>query len=253
MPRMRFERFCGVLVALLLSIPSLSMGADNQAPPGFVSLFSGQDFSGWKVPGEDNGHWQLINGVIDYDARSESKGDKSLWTSKEFGDFTLRVDWRIKETPYVNPRVPIIMPDGSHKLNERGEAIRTAVPDSDSGVLLRGSSKAQVNIWCWPIGSGEVYGYRMDKSMPLSVRAGVTPRINADENIGAWNTFEITLRGDRLTVDLNGTRVLEKAELPGIPDRGPIALQHHGSMKGGKWTSPPSLLQFKNIFIKEHN
>ena len=84
-------------------------------------------------------------------------------------------------------------------------------------------------------------------------RAGVTPRINADENIGAWNTFEITLRGDRLTVDLNGTRVLEKAELPGIPDRGPIALQHHGSMKGGKWTSPPSLLQFKNIFIKEHN
>ena len=172
MPRMRFERFCGVLVALLLSIPSLSMGADNQAPPGFVSLFSGQDFSGWKVPGEDNGHWQLINGVIDYDARSESKGDKSLWTSKEFGDFTLRVDWRIKETPYVNPRVPIIMPDGSHKLNERGEAIRTAVPDSDSGVLLRGSSKAQVNIWCWPIGSGEVYGYRMDKSMPLSVRAG---------------------------------------------------------------------------------
>ena len=51
-----------------------------------------------------------------------------------------------------------------------------AVPDSDSGIYLRGSSKSQVNIWCWPIGSGEVYGYRMDDKMPPEVRAGVTPK-----------------------------------------------------------------------------
>ena len=30
------------------------------------------------------------------------------------------------------------------------------------------------SIWMWPIGSGEVYGYRMDKKMPPEVRAGVT-------------------------------------------------------------------------------
>ncbi len=126
-----------------------------------------------------------------------------------------------------------------------------SVPDSDSGIYLRGQGKSQINIWCWPIGSGEVYGYRMDKSMPPAVRAGVTPKKNADKNIGEWNTFEITMKGDRLTVVLNGERVIDGAQLPGIPPRGPIALQHHGGKKDGKWTGPPSLVQFRNIYINE--
>lgn len=221
------------------------------AEEGFKSLFNGKDLSGWKVPVGDNGHWKVLDGVIDYDARSEAKGNKHLWTEKEYGDFTLRVEWRIKETPYNNPRVPIVMPDGSHKLNEKGEVIRMIVPDSDSGILLRGSSKSQVNIWCWPVGSGEVYGYRMDKNMPPEVRAGVTPTTNADKNIGQWNRFEITVRGDRLTVVLNGKTVIEKAQLPGLPKRGSIGLQHHGGMRNGKWVSPPALVQFRNIAIRE--
>jgi hypothetical protein len=125
------------------------------------------------------------------------------------------------------------------------------VPDSDSGVYLRGMSKAQVNIWGWPVGSGEVYGYRMDDKMPPAVRAAVVPKKNADKDIGQWNAFEITMRGDRLTVVLNGEEVISSAQLPGIPARGAIALQHHGSKKGGVWTSPPSLVQFRNISIKE--
>jgi hypothetical protein len=28
-------------------------------------------------------------------------------------------------------------------------------------------------------------------------------------------------------------------------------MQHHGAMRNGKWVSPPCLLQFRNIFIKE--
>ena len=108
-----------------------------------------------------------------------------------------------------------------------------------------------MNIWCWPTGSGEVYGYRMDEKMPTAVRAGVTPKANADKDVGQWNAFEITMKGDRLTVVLNGVTVLEKAELPGVPARGPIALQHHGQKKDGVWTGPPSLVQFRNLSIKE--
>ena len=125
------------------------------------------------------------------------------------------------------------------------------MPDSDSGIYMRGSSKAQVNIWCWPVGSGEVYGYRTDNAMPPAVRAGVTPKRNADRDIGAWNAFEITMRGDRLTVVLNGEEVISNAQLPGVPARGPIALQHHGAKKDGVWASPPALVQFRNISIKE--
>ena len=221
-----------------------------QAPDGFTSLFNGRDFTGWKVPAGDNGHWRIVDGVIDYDAESEAK-EKDLWTERTYRDFTLRVDWRIKSTPYVNPSVPIIRFDGTHKKDAAGREIRISVPDSDSGIFLRGSSKAQVNIWSWPIGSGEVYGYRTDAKMPAEVRAGVTPKRNADRDIGAWNTFEITMRGSRLDVVLNGESVIVSAELPGVPPEGPIALQHHGAKKDGVWVSPPSLVQFRNISIKE--
>lgn len=242
---------------LIAALFTLSVMADvlsaGDVSPGFVSLFNGKDFSGWKVPEGDNGHWKIIDGVIDYDASSEAEGDKNLWSEKEYGDFTLKADWRIKETPYLNPRVPIIKPDGTHKKDADGNEIKITVPDSDSGIFLRGQGKSQVNIWCWPIGSGEVYGYRMDKSMPPEVRAGVTPKINADNDLGEWNTFEITMKGDRLTVELNGTTVIKNAQLPGIPDRGPIALQHHGGKRDGEWSSPPALVQFRNISIRELN
>ena len=225
--------------------------ASAHTQEGFTPLFNGKDLTGWKVPTGDNGHWRVVDGVIDYDAASEATGDKALWSEKSFGDFVLRVDWRIKATPYVNPNVFIIKPDGSHKKDADGKDIRLAVPDSDSGVYLRGAGKAQVNIWAWPAGSGEVYGYRTDAKMPTEVRAGVTPKRNADRDIGQWNTFEITMRGDRLTVVLNGIEVITDAQLPGIAARGAIALQHHGSKKDGVWTSPPSLVQFRNISIKE--
>ena len=234
----------------VLALAGLQTAADAQQP-AFVSIFNGKDLTGWKVPAGDNGHWKVVDGVIDYDAGSEASGDKNLWSEKSYGDFILRVEWRIKDTPYTNPNVYIIRPDGTHKKDASGREITIPVPDSDSGVFLRGQGKSQVNIWCWPIGSGEVYGYRTDDKMPPAVRAGVTPSKHADKNIGEWNTFEITMRGSRLTVVLNGETVISNAELPGIPANGPIALQHHGSKKGGAWTGPPSLVQFRNISIAE--
>jgi hypothetical protein len=233
-----------------LGAPIATRGADNP-PPGFVSLFNGKDFSGWKVPEGDGGHWKILDGVIDYDAESEAKGDKSLYTERQFGDFVVQVDWRIKETPYVNPNVPYILPDGNHAKDIQGKEMRMSLPDSDSGIILRGSGKSQINIWCWPIGSGEMYGYRMDRKQPPEVRAGATPRTQADKPVGEWNHYEITLRGDRVSVQLNGVKVIDNAQMPGIPPQGPIGLQHHGGKRDGKWNSPPALLQFKNIFVKE--
>ena len=223
----------------------------QQAPAGFVSLFNGHDFTGWKVPEGDNGHWKIVDGVIDYDAESEAQKEKDLWTEREYKVFVFQVDWRIKDIQYINPSVPIILANGLHKKDAQGKEMRMSVPDSDSGILLRGAGKSQVNIWNWPTGSGEVYGYRMDRNMPPEVRAAVTPKKNADKNIGEWNTFEITMRGDRLTVKLNGELVIDQAQLPGIAPSGRIGLQHHGSKRDGKWVSPPSLVQFRNIYLKE--
>ena len=249
--RWRVFAFGSLCFFVSLAAPKVAFGAGNEPPAGFVALFNGRDLSGWTVPAGDNGHWKVLDGVIDYDAQSEGKDEKNLWTQREFGDFVLHVDWRIKETPYVNPNVYCILPDGTHARDVHGKELKLALPDSDSGILLRGSAKYQLNIWCWPIGSGEMYGIRTDAKMPPEVRAAVTPRTQADKPVGQWNHYEITVRGSTVTVMLNGKAVIPGAQIPGLPARGRIGLQHHGGMRDGKWNSPPSLLQFKNIFIKE--
>ncbi len=54
----------------------------------------------------------------------------------------------------------------------------------------------------------------MDKKMSPEVRAGVTPKQRADKLLGEWNAFEITMKGDRLTVVLNGKTVIQNAQFP---------------------------------------
>ncbi len=234
-------------------LPSTGATADVTAlsGEGFVPLFTGIDLENWKVPDGDNGHWKLAGEVLDYDAESEAPGDKSLWSQKEYVNFRLIVDWRIKETPYTNPRIAQILPDGSEAVDADGKPITLSMPDSDSGIFLRGSGQHQVNIWCWPVGSGEMYGVRRDTNMPSEVRAAVTPSVKADNPVGQWNRFDITVQGDTVSVMLNGKRVVSEAKIPNLPPRGAIALQHHGSKTDGRWTSPPSLVQFRNIMIKE--
>lgn len=226
-------------------------GAPPSAPDGWVSLFNGRDLSGWKVPEGDGGHWKVVDGVIDYDARSRAAGDKNLWTERSYEDFVLRFDWRLKESSGPRP-TPTVLPDGSDQRDAQGNVILTDRPSADSGIYLRGTSKAQVNLWLWPVGSGEVYGYRTDMSMPPAVRAGVTPRVRADRPLGEWNTMEVTMRGDRLTVVLNGQTVIENAQLPDVPAEGPIALQHHGGVgPDGRLLKDSSLVQFRNLSIRE--
>lgn len=238
-----------VLVIALLWIPSVGR-AEGEVEDGFTQLFNGHDFTGWVLPEGDGGHWKVLDGVIDYDSRSEAAGDKNLKTEEEFGDFILKLDWRIKATSGLYD-VPIVLSDGSYLKDAAGKDITIKTPNADSGIYLRGSSKAQLNIWCWPVGSGEVYGIRNNAATPPEIRAGVTPRFNADKPIGEWNTFTIIVVKDRVTVIENNHMVLENAQLPGIPDRGPIVLQHHGGPdKDGILRPASSLVQFRNLWIK---
>ncbi|MCB1061542.1 MAG: DUF1080 domain-containing protein [Verrucomicrobiae bacterium] len=229
----------------------VAKASPDVAPEGFTSLFNGKDLSSWKIPEGDNGHWKVVDGVIDYDAQSEAKDEKHLWSAEEYGDFELIIEWRLKETTGFYD-VPYVLPDGTTVKGPDGKNLTHAIKNADSGIYLRGTSKAQLNIWCWPIGSGEVYGYRNDPKQSPEVRAGVTPKLNPDNPVGSWNKFHITLKGDRLTVISNGYPIIEDAQLPEIPEKGAIALQHHGGKKpDGEFSPASSLVQFRNIFIKK--
>ena len=248
---MTFPRSYCVLIAFAAFLPfSSPCQGQGELEDGFEPLFNGQDLSGWIVPDGDGGHWKVVDGVIDYDSRSEATGEKNLKTEAEFGDFILKLDWRLKETTGLY-NVPIVLSDGSYLKDAAGKKITIKTPNADSGVFLRGYSKAQLNIWCWPVGSGEVYGIRNNEATPPAIRAGVTPRFNADKPVGQWNRFVIILVQDRVTVLLNDHMVLENAQLPGIPERGPIVLQHHGGPgKDGQLSPASSLVQFRNVWIK---
>lgn len=239
---------CHQTIQMPISEPRASSGPGEVVPQGFTPLFNGTNLDGWMVQQPANQDWQVVDGVIDCNPH-EGNGDKNLWTTKSFGDFELLVDWRIKESPYINRAAKIILPNGTYKKDNTGKDVLIEVPNTDSGIFLRGQHKSQVNIWCWPIGSGEVWGYRTDPTFSSEVHAGVTPKVKADRPIGQWNTFHIIMKGDYLTVVLNDKLVLNNAQLPGVPAQGPIALQHHGDRKDGEWGA--SFLQFRRIYIKE--
>ncbi|HWY88007.1 MAG TPA: DUF1080 domain-containing protein [Gemmataceae bacterium] len=222
-------------------LPSTNPQPDEVADVdrGFKSLFTGLDLANWKQDEGHKGHWQPRDWRLVYDGKSTAK-DPNLWSEKEYGDIEFMCDWRFPGKS-KKKMVPVILPSGEHEKDADGKEKQIQIDDyGDSGIYLRGSSKSQVNIWSWPIGSGEVYGYRMDKKMPPEVRAGVTPKMKADAKPGQWNRMFITMVGDQLTVILNGKKVIENAHLPGIASRGPIALQSHGDP-----------VEFANLFIRE--
>lgn len=218
---------------------------------GYTSLFNGKDLSGWVVPEGDNGHWTVIDGVIDYDALSEATGDKNLWTTTEYEDFVLHVEWRFKGYGDHLFPLPTILPDGSYLKDADGKIIEPLGPNSDSGILLKGVG--QTNLWCWSVGSGELWSVRNNKDLSPEERAAAVPSENMDKPVGQWNAFDILVQGDRITVQNNGIVVIHKALFPGLDVKGPIGFQHHGGMnpETGKLRGASSLVQFRNIWIQE--
>ena len=239
-------------VALVLSVSTAASAADNEPPPGFTALFNGKDLSGWKVPEGDGGHWKVVDGAIDYDAQSEAKGDKSLWLEREFGDFELHVDWRLKEAPYINPNVPYILPDGTHARDIHGKEMKLALPDADSGIYLRGLRQ--------PPGQHLVLADRLGRDVRHPHRpehAARAPRRRHAPDAGRPSRRRVEPVRDHRPRQHGPDGPQRQGRDPGRHDprpAGPRAASRcstTAAKRDGQWTGPPSLLQYKNIFIKE--
>jgi hypothetical protein len=211
---------------------------------GWISLFNGKDLAGWKTPAQDH-TWKVIDGVIDYEAKGGS-----LATEQQFGDYKLHIEWRFKRTAGPPYTATLVDADGNPQKDAAGKPITKSFPNADSGIFVRGSGSSQVNLWCWPCGSGQLWSFRNHKDP--AIRKGAWPSENADKPVGEWNTMEITLIGERITIVNNGVTISENTQMPGIPSEGSIVLQHHGGFneKTGEWKGASSLVQFRNIWIK---
>lgn len=256
MRQIRWAVASAVGFAMLLGFAlSVVPVAAQSPPPGFTALFRGKDLDQWRIPKNDGRHWRLYEDMIDYDGLSQAPKNetKDLWTRRTFRDFVLLVDWRLKGEPGFRHRVPALDKDGNQRKDREGKDIWFEIDDIQSGILLRGKDDNEVNICKWPSGSGGIGGARRDSRLPPETRAAYTPREKADNPPGEWNTFEITVQGDRVTVRLNGKEVIPDAPLPDPTKEGPIGLMHAGTpdLRLKRWRSPPSLVQFRNIYIKE--
>lgn len=198
--------------------------------PGFDSMFNGKDLTGWKGLVENpiarskmtplqlaeaqkkadevmNSGWKVKDNKLIFKARGEN-----LCTNEQYGDFEMFVDWKITK-------------------------------DGDAGIYLRGSP--QVQIWDTSrrqvgaqVGSGGLYNNKENMHDPLKI---------ADNLVGEWNTFHITMKGERVTVYLNGELVVDNIILENYWDRSipifpseQIELQAHGS-----------LVEYRDLYIRK--
>jgi len=218
-----------LIAALLLT--STVLAADNVPPDGFLALFNGRDLTGWKG---------LVSPKGGPPARAKMSSAE-LASAQASADESMRAHWRVE--------------DGALVFDGKGESLCTArdygnfelwvdwkiLAAGDSGIYLRGTP--QVQIWDTDrpnagVGSGGLYNNKVAEKNPLS---------KADKPVGEWNTFKITMVGDRVTVLLNDRLVVDHTPLENywerdkpLPATGQIELQNHGNT-----------LYFKNIFIKE--
>ncbi len=121
--------------------------------------------------------------------------------------------------------------------------------DTNSGVFLRVPEVPTTDDYIYHSFEIQIYDAGEGIHMTGAVYDAQAPSRLASKPTGEWNHFRISFIGDRITVELNGEKVVDwKAEPRGkVKDfarEGYIGLQNHDSL---------SPVYFRNIYIKEIN
>lgn len=190
-----------LLVAACSSPPTTPSCGDDP-----IELFDGS-LTGWSHAGP--GGFDAVDGVL----RSQG-GLGLLWYSAQsFGDFDLRLDWRVT-SPTDNSGVFVRFPD----------------PGDDPGVAISEGYEIQINDT--PEGDPQKTGAIYNVQPPLE---------DASRPVGSWNTYRIEVSGQRYRVWLNDTLVNELDSTdPNRGVEGYIGLQNH---------DPQSRVEFRAISL----
>ena len=118
-----------------------------QADEGFVSLYTGTDFRGWRQSAGHEGHWVSKDWVIEYDGKSEA-AEKDLRSEKEFGDVVVIADWR-RSTP--DGGLPIgfagvELPEQARSAVDRALAGKTEKPRWRRGIMTKRGDRLSLTI-----------------------------------------------------------------------------------------------------------
>ena len=200
-------RISFVLAAALLAacaqLPASAPGAGWQ-----TLLDDSKGFAeNWRVIGSAN--WRVVDGVVQADSGEKGKSSY-LMTKSPYGDFELHVEFWVSD-------------------------------DANSGIYMRCPDLA--NITDMNCTEANVFDQRPDQTYATGAITHLSPIRNGPKAGGKWNTFDITARGSRIVVLMNGTKTAEtdKVESPS----GPIALQF-----GNQPKIPGGAIKFRKVQIR---
>jgi hypothetical protein len=208
-----------VLIGILFLCPA-SLFA--QTRDGFVSLFNGKDLDGWEVRESragDKDKWSVKDDLI-----VAKPGGGWIGTKKMYGDFTLKLEWRIFDGG--NSGVFLRVPDVKSKESPSALGLEIQILD-DNSPQYKGKLKAYQ--YC-----GGLYHFQ-------------GPSKAMFKGAGEWNAYAITCKGDSIVVVFNGEKVIDAdaakdAVLNKRPRRGFIGLQNHGTG-----------VEFRNVMLKSYD
>jgi len=170
---------------------------------GYKSLFDGESLAGWQEVGSGPECWKVEDGLL------MCTGKRGSWlrSQGEYGDFNLRLEYRLK--PAGNSGVYVRSPkNGDHHGKDAGVEIQ----------ILDDAHPRYAKLQPYQF-SGSVYAIAAAKE-----RAGLPA--------GQWNRMEINCRGTDYRVTHNGVVVVDAqaAEFPELKQRlktGCLGLQNH--------------------------
>lgn len=189
---------------------------------GFVPLFDGKSLNGWQLIDGRNTQWVVENGAI----VCPTGGRGKLLTKEEYGNFVLRLEYRIAE------------PAGNNGVNIRAALEgRPAYVGMEIQILDVEHPKWKTTV--------------RSEQQPGSIYDVIPARTGFQRKVGEWNEQEITANGRRITIKLNGVIVLD-ANLDMV--REPEILKKHPGLSRASgylgFLGHTTRTEFRNIRIK---
>lgn len=176
----------GVLVTFLVTVPLGIISLTNTANAGTKArqLFNGKDLQGWQQLGPGSF-------IVDHGLMRTEGGMGMLWyPGEKFGDAKLRVVFKM-----------------TGKEPDSGLFIRIPKPPLDPWMAINTGYEIEIGEWPNEYGrTGVIYSFT--KALA-----------HAAKSRGQWNTMEVTLKGPRILVRLNGVKVTDYREGDPIPIR----------------------------------
>ena len=169
---------------VLLGFAGLQPAYVTSGQSDFKTILDGTSLKGWDVVG--NANWTVADGAV-----QASMGTGFLVTPMSYTDFQITADFWVTD-------------------------------DANSGIFIRCDDPKTINAMnAYEV---NIFDKRPDQSYRTGAIVDVAKPLTVVNTGGKWNTIDITACGPRMTVLINGQKMVDVQD--NKHQRGPIALQY---------------------------